>query len=306
MAPSGGGSVSPRPIADEDEAKTDEFDSMRRHLLRTLSSGDFGLPVAPSVLTRIITLSQSPSPDPEQAIRTIESEVLLGRAVMKLARSAQFRGRRPPGSVREAIARTGVVRALSNAATAAQRANYEFKEPAIAKLAGRMWLNHFIVALTAEIIGERVEMDRPDRLQTMALFAEVGELVMLRVSHELWPEHITADGPTPLLARLIREQRAKVSAMLLADWGMPADFIVVARWAAPTPLRSVRPEIQPSLSVILLARQLAQGLLGKSPLGDYAPISPEDARLLPSFSPEIQGEIRRDAVDRARAQLGVR
>jgi hypothetical protein len=94
--------------------------------------------------------------------------------------------------------------------------------------------------------------------------------------------------------------------MLLADWGMPADFIVVARWAPPTPLRSVGPEIQSALAVILLARQLAQGVLGKSPIGEHPPVGSEDARLLPSFSPEVVADIRREAVDRARAQLGMR
>ena len=296
------GPIDDAPAQSDPEA----YDGMRRQLMRTLNGGEFGLPVAPSVLTRVITLSQQISPDQELAVRTIESEVILGRAVMKLARSAQFRGQRPPGSVREAIARTGVVRALSNAAAAAQRANYEFTDRTVAKLASRMWLNHFVVALTAEVIGERIEIERPDRLQTMALFSEVGELVMLRVAADLWPERLQEAGPEPTLARLMREHRAKVSAMLLADWGMPADFIVVARWSPPTPLRSVRPEIQPALAAIVLARQLAQGVLGKNPMGHYPAVGAEDARLLPSFSPEVTSEIRREAVDRARAKLGVR
>ena len=94
--------------------------------------------------------------------------------------------------------------------------------------------------------------------------------------------------------------------MLLAEWGMPADFIVVARWAPPTLLRSVRPEIQHSLSIIVLARQLADGMLGKNPFGGGNTAGAEDRRLLPSFSPEVEAEIRREAIDRARAQLGVR
>ncbi len=303
----GGQSVAPGPIGDTPSAPPEEgFAQMRGQMMRTLSAGDFALPVAPSVLTRVIALSQDATPDSERAIRTIESEVLLGRAVMKLARSAQFRGHRPPASVREAIARTGVVRALSNAAAAAQRANYEFTDRTVSKLAGRLWLSHLIVALTAEVIGERIEVERPDRLQTMALFAEVGELVMLRVAAELWPEQLSVEGPTPALGRVVREQRAKVSAMLLAEWGMPADFIVVARWAPPTLLRSVRPEIQHSLSIIVLARQLADGMLGKNPFGGGNTAGAEDRRLLPSFSPEVEAEIRREAIDRARAQLGVR
>jgi HD-like signal output (HDOD) protein len=303
----GGPSVASGPIGDTPAAPSEEgYEQMRGQMMRTLNSGDFALPVPPTVLSRVISLSQQSAPDGEQAIRTIESEVLLGRAVMKLARSAQFRGHRPPASVREAIARTGVIRALSNAAAAAQRANYEFTDRTVSKLAGRLWLSHFIVALTAEVIGERIEVDRPDRLQTMALFAEVGELVMLRVAAELWPEQLSVEGPTAVLGRVVREHRAKVSAMLLADWGMPADFIVVARWAPPTPLRSVRPEIQHALSIIVLARQLAEGMLGKNPFGAGIMASAEDRRLLPSFSPEVEAEIRREAVDRARAQLGVR
>lgn len=305
--PAGASSDASGPIADEPSPGSGEdFEQMRGQMMRTLTSGDLALPVPPSVLSRVIKLSQQASPDGEQAVRTIESEVLLGRAVMKLARSAQFRGARPPASVREAIARTGVVRALSNAAAAAQRANYEFSDPTASKLAGRLWLSHFIVALTAEVIAERIEVDRPDRLQTMALFAEVGELVMLRVAAELWPEQLTADGPSPTLGRVVRDMRAKVSSMLLADWGMPADFIVVARWAPPTPLRSVRPEIQHALSIIVLARRLSEGMLGKNPFGAAVMASAEDRRLLPCFSPEVEAEIRREAVDRARAQLGVR
>ena len=61
-----------------------------------------------------------------------------------------------------------------------------------------------------------------------------------------------------------------------------------------------------TLAVILLARQLAQGVLGKSPIGEHPPVGSEDARLLPSFSPEVVADIRREAVDRARAQLGMR
>ncbi len=301
-------STGPRAITDEGEqsGETMDGDRMRRQLFRQLNAGDLNLPVPTGVLARITKLANNPTFDADEVIRAIESQVLLARAVLKLARTAQFRGASPPASVREAVARVGVTRALSNAVTAAQRANYELQNPLVGKLAGRLWLSHFIVALTAEVIGERLEMDRADRLQTMALFSEVGELVMLRTAGELWPEQVTAEGPAPALVRLVAENRAKVSAMLLADWGMPADFIVVARWAPPAPLRSVRPEIQHALGAIAKARQMSQGLLGDNPFGSYPPPATEDLQLMPSFTPDVGEDIRREAVERARSQLGVR
>ena len=285
--------------------KPDDYRNLRQQMFHAINSGSLVLPVPASILTRVTTLANQNDPDAEEAIRTIESEVLLSRAVFKLAQSPNFRGRRPPASVREAIARTGVIRALANAATAAQRANYAFKDPGLARLSNLVWLNHFVVATTAEVIGERLRLKRPDRLQTMALFSEVGELMMLRLAAERWPELIAAEGPAPIFARLISENRARVSAMLLADWGVPAEFMGVARWVPPTPLHSVSPEVRTSLATIVLARELASGLLGENPLGRRTAPSEEDLRLLPSFEPDVEAEIRREALERTRSQLGV-
>ncbi len=281
------------------------YDQLRTGMFRALNQGELQLPVAPKVLVSLSQLAASHDPDPEAIYALLESEILLGRAVMRLAQTPEFRGRGAPRSVREAIARVGTRRALANAATAAQRANYDFKNKDVQALAARMWLDHFLNSLVAELVSKRLEADNPEAVRTMALFSQVGSLAMLRVAAESFAEHLDG-GPSPEFCRLVTESGPKVSAMLLAEWGMPADLIAIARWAPPTPLRSVRPEVQKTLGMIVAGREMAKGLIGDSPFGRAAGLSPEDSRSLPRFSAEVAGEIRREALETARSVLKVR
>src|SRR5690606_6917077 len=154
------------------------------------------------------------------------------------------------GSVREAAARLGALRALAGAATAAHRANYTFHGGPLSALANKLWLGHFMTAVTAETLAIELEHPRPDQVQTLSLFADVGELIILRAAAHLWPYELAGGEPSARLRSLAIERRRAVSAVSLAEWGMPASFVAAARYSAGEPLATVPAEHRDTVALL--------------------------------------------------------
>ncbi len=276
---------------------------MWRELTTFLRDGDLALPVTPRVLQRVSALSAETSPDPKAIFDLLDADAQLGRAVLRVAGTAEFRGLEPPGSVREGAARLGALRALASAATAAHRANYTFNGSALSALASKLWLGHFMTALTAETLAVELGHPRPDQMQTLSLFADVGELIILRAAVHLWPYEIAGGEPSDRLRRLAVERRRAVSAISLTEWGMPARFVAVARHSSDDSLASVGAEDRDTIALLQMARRLASGAVGGGPFGADPALAEPPADGLPALEPARAAEVTRSALGRVRALL---
>lgn len=263
------------------------------------TEGALGLPVAPVVLKRIGELTTAEAPDPAEVFELMEADAQLGRAALRLAATAEFRGREAPGSVREAVARLGAPRALAGAATAVHRANYGVEDRALAAVANKLWLAHFVRAVTAESLAAEVGHPRPEQLRTLSLFADVGELMLLRAALALWPEHLAGGQPSEALRSFAVDHARRLSALLLADWGLPTRYVVLARHAPNDDTSALTTEDRAHRELLAGARHLADAAVGPG----VFPREPVPAGHMVTVPTEVGAEVTRTAIARVRSMI---
>ncbi len=291
----------PRPPTAAGEERDPVLARRRGEILYQIASGDISLPVPKRLMQRVSSLSEEENPDPEEIFELLESETLLAGAVLKLAGSPTFRGQDSPGSVREAMTRVGALRALGAAAAVLHMSNYRFAEPSLERLAGQLWLDHSLNATLAELIAEELGVPRADRLQTMTLFARVGELLTLRVAHQRWPEEVPGGKPTPALSELVASVAAEAAVHLIHRWGL-AERYARFTWEFAKP-PSDEPEFQPAL-IARAAAAASAGLLGRHPFSIDFSHPPSAHSSVAYLAPDRLKALERLAVARVRHVLG--
>ncbi len=255
--------------------------------------------MAPVVLKRIGELTTAADPDPAHIFELLEADANLGQTALRLASTAEFRGREAPDSVREAVARLGAPRALAGVATAVHRANYGMEDRTVAAASNKLWLAHFVRAVTAESLATEVGHPRPTQLRTLSLFADIGELMLLRAAHALWPEHLAGGQPSEALRAFAVDHARRLSALLLAEWGMPTRYVVLARHAPGVEGNGLTIEDRAHRELLAGARHLADGAVGPG----LFPREPVPQGAMVTVPADVGAEVTRTAISQVRALI---
>ena len=232
-----------------------------RRILAHIRKHGIVFPVPPGVVRRVAELAGQNDPDPEAVIRLLESEPLLGRTVLKLANTAEFRGMVPPATVRAAAARVGAYRALSNAASVLHRTSHRLEGDMASRFASELWLTHVLSAAVAEQLATATGVAAAHQVQMLALFANTGEPAVLQAGMATCPELFEGTTPSDELRGLLRRARGKAAEAQLARWsiGPALTGMVQSVWS--------RGPARPPASVVRAARVEVDRNLRPDPVG---------------------------------------
>ncbi|MCA9557101.1 MAG: HDOD domain-containing protein, partial [Myxococcales bacterium] len=189
--------------------------------------------------------------------------------------------------------------ALAGVATAVHRANYGVDDRALTAAANKLWLAHFVRAVTAESLASEVGHPRPAQLRTLSLFADIGELMLLRAASALWPEHLAGGQPSDDLRAFAVDHARRLSALLLAEWGMPTRYVVLARHAPGDAGASLTTEDRANRELLAGARHLADAAVGPG-LFQREPVPTDSMVTVPA---EIGAEVTRTAIAHVRSMI---
>lgn len=269
-------------------------------IVRRARGGDLTLPVPLGTVRRVIALSEGAHVDADAVFDLIEADPLLSRAIMRLA---EMGGGRVGGarSTREALARVGARRALSNAVTVCMRSAYDADHPALKQQLGVLWLVHFLTAVLSQAIADERKEPFADQAHTMALFMAVGEVGAFQAALQLFGSALGAD-PVAEVARLVRATHVEVGEALLRAWRLPPSFRVLARtYAADVPPgQSVGDGLT---TVCRLARRIVVASLGVAPFVPVPPRTDAERTLERSIGDARLGELMRDVMARGKRSL---
>lgn len=269
-------------------------------IVRRARGGELTLPVPLGTVRRVMALSEGAHVDPEAVFDLIEADPLLSRAIMRLAEMA---GGRAGGarSTREALARVGARRALSNAVTVCMRSVYEADHPALKQQLGVLWLVHFLTAVLAQAIADERGDPVAHQAHTMALFMAVGEVGAFQAALQLFGDALGAE-PVAEVARLVRGTHVEVGEALLSAWRLPPQFRVLARdYAADVPPGETCGD--GLTTVCRLARRVVVASLGVAPLVPVPPRTDAERALERSLGDARLGELMREAMARGKRSL---
>lgn len=280
-----------------------ELEERRKRILEYVGENRLQFPVAPKLVARLSRLLEEHDPEPELVFRLLEADASLGNAVMQVACSPEFRGQHPPHTTREAATRLGSRRALASAASVVHRNNYDAENGPVGGFASQLWLVHYVSSVIAELLAKLINLQHPEQLQMMTLFAQLGELASVRVAATLWPEGLVGGEPQSWMRRLVRKTWIEASAALVKKWGLSPALVRFIE--AHEDVEAAPRNLQALVQISIGARALAERVLARNPfaLPDDEPAEPP--KLLSLIDPTALTEVAQRAVARARYVLEV-
>jgi putative nucleotidyltransferase with HDIG domain len=204
----------------------------------------------PTSIQQALSLLRDPNADMMALARILEHDPGLTANILRVANSAYFGGREATSSVKDSIMRLGLERVMQVVLSAgiAPRARLAIKGY---DLAPCKLLEHSITtAVAAEEIGRALGLRTPEYVFTAGLLCKIGKTV-LGTFLEVDAKPILDLAKRELLTfdeaeeRVLGINHAEVGAVLLEQWGLPADIIEVVRW-------HLRPEDRPGAPLLAL------------------------------------------------------
>ncbi len=213
---------------------------------------------------RVLRMFETGEPGAAQLVQTIEGDIALAIAVLRLANQVDGPSR---GRIDSAVAAVEVLSPASVLAIANRARTYDFFERTAVwqTIPERFRLHGVAAQRAAERIAAEIEYEHRDRLMVTALLHDVGKLVLVH-AYPGYPRQVHGDARTPE-ERLQRERRelgvdhALVGGVIARRWGLPGVMAQV--------LESHHGDADGEAAIIRVADMLAHYLQG-------APVTPSE------------------------------
>ncbi len=185
-------------------------------------------PAPPSILNRILELTNDPTTQVEQVAEVLATEPAVAAKVLKQSNSAFYGRSRRISSIHDAVVMLGfhTIRSLV-VATAAHSLYFRCQEAS--ELRHKMWEHSLATAIACRLLAQTLKNVNPEVAYIAGLLHDAGKLVLL----ERWPEHFI---------RVVERQKDDSIASLkleLEQFGFThalVGAVLIDRWLFPQPL----------------------------------------------------------------------
>lgn len=182
------------------------------------------IPPRPSLLADLQRELASPDPSPEAIGRIVASDVGMSGALLKLANSSIYGGRRKAKSVEQAILFLGInqVAALMTGLLARQAI------PSNSAALASFWDVSTRRAQAMVFLSRRLRIGEPDVAHTFGLFCDTGLPLLMDRFADYGQTHAAASLETGRPFTALEEERhatshAAIGCLLARNWGLSAD-----------------------------------------------------------------------------------
>ena len=200
------------------------------HVFEEISS----LPNFPETAFRALRMLEDENVNFEELAKVIRYDATITANFLKLVNSAYLGLRRKVDSLSQAFALLGLnqIRFFLVAACAGQYLNRPLKGYALSPQ--EVWLHSLGCGVLAELLSERVKVERQDHVFTAALLHDIGKIVLdLFVGGELEMirDLVEDEGLSFMEAEImvLGTDHAVIGAELLRRWEFPEDIILAVR-----------------------------------------------------------------------------
>ncbi len=222
------GSPAPSEPHEEPWADPNEVRTQLHGLANDLRTGNANLKDISPVAIELQGLVGDPETTLPKLVEKIEQDPKLAAAILKASNAAAYRGMPNVIDLESAGRRLGTRRLGEIAQTEALRSAFTSRVKGWSRLLSRMWRTTVVTAQTTRDIAERLGERNLGAVYTMALFHNLGEVLIIGLYQQLGytaPRSGIADGA---LEREMNAQHTALGTLLLRSWGMPPSIAAVA------------------------------------------------------------------------------
>jgi putative nucleotidyltransferase with HDIG domain len=201
------------------------------------------LPMAPTVLVRLVVLFQQPDRDVDEIVELMRQDPSLTAEVLRHSNSSYFGHEEPIVDVFEAITRIGFYEVYKTAVARLGSQALQRPQSAGGVEVEKLWRHSAIAAVTAGVIARKVQ-ENEGLAFTAGLLHDVGKMVLSAAEGGIYATLTKESGDSGSSlqrteAMLFGFGHAEVGGQLLSRWGLPEDITVPVSlhhqvdWAKP-------------------------------------------------------------------------
>jgi putative nucleotidyltransferase with HDIG domain len=253
----------------------------------------------PSIALQILEQVRDPRIDAAGLGRTIELDAALSTGVLLLANSAVYRGVRQVESLREAVARLGLVEVARLATALSTRSLYRSVRAEFELFAptwNRLFFHAATVARSGAELARTRELGEPDRVYLGGMLHDVGKSLALRSLAALQQEGRVPRHDGEAVDRILHQVHVEVGAEAHREWGLPAGLSAIAEWHHLPEIEAGPEQVELHLVRLTSAAELLRTAPG---LSSSAPGEAVDSALALGLSPSQLQELRLTLAEQA-------
>jgi HD-like signal output (HDOD) protein len=161
-------------------------------------------------------------------VAKIEQDHSLATSVLKASNTAAYRGMPSVLDLTAAGRRLGTRRLAEVAQMESLKGAFQTKSKGWSKLLSKMWRNTVTTAFASRALVERIGFSNRGEIYTMALFHNLGEILIVDIHKNLGVKPPSKGFATGNLAKDLHNQHAELGALLMRSWKLPATLAAIA------------------------------------------------------------------------------
>ena len=184
--------------------------------------------------TRALDLMKSPLVSPDELAEIIKFDQTLTANILKVCNSSYYGCSRKVSNIKQAIILLGSTELRRIILMSGTRGYYKKKRPGYENQSGELWLHTIAVAALGEILGERFEEEKRDKIFITALLHDIGKVIVsdfLKDKAETVRELVENNGMSFIDAEreVVGHDHAEVGGLVLDQWHFPDDIVRTVR-----------------------------------------------------------------------------
>lgn len=224
------------------------------------------LPSPKGAALRLIELARDPDASIDETVRVIQTDPALTGFVVRAANAARFGGIERTLDVKRAVVRVGMQMVRAHALAISMIRDHK-------KLRckhfdyTRFWTESLYTAVLMDKLAERYREFRPGEAFVLGLLAGVGRLAFATAAPDDYGVVLARAAARGAPLELLEQEafgfdHHELSAVLLADWGVPTELADVVYWQCDPEGGGLKPDSRPYRLAGVL--QLAAGLAAEA------------------------------------------
>ena len=272
-------------------------------IISRLKTGDVNLPALPQINLQFRNLINRGANITEVA-NLLKQDAAISSKLIAVSNTAYYRGLKPFVSLEQAIGRLGLSTTRKFVEVISNRSLYTVRVTRCQRMLESIWEHSLASAYAAQITTEIQSLKLSGDAFTLALFHDIGKLVLLQVIGELEAKNILDNNLDDReVEAVIRTYHADFGAVLLKKWKFPIEYFTVARHHFH--LTRTAP-ISPELLVVHFANLLVKSMGYTEESGEAAgPLEEAASTKLLKISELVLEDVKEQVANRMKETAGI-
>jgi len=195
--------------------------------MQALNAGQLQLPSLPDIALKIKNAAANPDVSMADVARIVEVDPAMAARLIQVASSPIYHGLAPVCSIRDAIMRLGLVATRNLVIGLSMKQLFKAKNSQLVDRMHELYDHSIEVAAICYALGRKAKHAHEDHLLLAGLVHDIGVIPILAYIDSTGLVIESAEA----LETIIEKLRGAVGRMVIQQWGLPAELVIVVEEA---------------------------------------------------------------------------